>query len=148
MKIVNTIEIQAPQQKVFSWIEDPDRAKEWMTSVTKSEIIQELPNKVGTTFRETVEEEGRCVEMRGIVIDFKSNQRFAVKLESDYHTAEVNFTLEETEGITRLTQDVELQFKGALKVMATVSQSKIKKKIIKQANKEFARLKELCEQIA
>ena len=113
MKIVNTIEIQAPPVKVFSWIENPERAKEWMTSVTRSEIIQEMPNKVGTTFLETVEEDGRSVEMQGIVIDFKPNQRFSIKLESDYHTAEVDFTLEETEGITYLTQNVDLQFKGA-----------------------------------
>ncbi len=62
MKIVNRIEINTAPEKVFYWLEEPDHAKKWMTSVTKSEIIKETPNKVGTTFREYVEENSHGLE--------------------------------------------------------------------------------------
>ena len=65
MKIVNTIEINATADRVFGWLEDPNRAMEWMTSVTKGEIIEETSDIVGTTFREYIEENGRGTEMRG-----------------------------------------------------------------------------------
>jgi uncharacterized protein YndB with AHSA1/START domain len=146
MKIVNRIEIRATPEEVFYWLDDPDRAKQWMTSVTRSEFIQETPNRVGTTFREYVEENGRGIEMRGVVTEFVQNQRFAVHLESDLNTVEVSFALAEEEGVTQLTQNVDLRLKGMLKVLSLFLRSSIKKKIRGQARSEFDRLKQLCEQ--
>ncbi len=148
MKISNRIEIKAAPEKVFYWLEDPDRAMKWMTSVTKSEIIKETPLKVGTTFREYIEENGRGTEMHGVVTEFVSNERFAVHLEGDFTSADVSFILEENGEVTHLTQNVELRFKGMLKVLSVFIRASIKKKIIRQAQNEFARLKELCEQEA
>jgi carbon monoxide dehydrogenase subunit G len=146
MKIVNSIEIKATPQKVFYWLDDPERAKQWMTSVTRSELITEAPNKVGTTFRETVEEDGRGIEMRGVVTEYVQNERFAVYLESHLNTVRVRFALKEEEGVTRLTQNVDLRLKGIAKVLSLFLRSSIKKKTRDQAQREFVRLKELCEQ--
>jgi carbon monoxide dehydrogenase subunit G len=146
MKITNIIEIQATPEKIFYWLDDPDRAKKWMKSVTKSEFIKETPNRIGTTFREYVEENGRGIEMRGVVTEYVSNQRFAVHLESDINSVEVSFVLEEKGSITQLTQYVDLRFKGMLKLMSIFLWAPLKKKIIRQAKNEFSRLKDLCEQ--
>jgi carbon monoxide dehydrogenase subunit G len=146
MKISNKIEIKALPEKVFYWLEDPDRAMEWMTSVTKSEIIKETTDRVGTTFREYIEENGRGTEMHGVVTEFVSNERFAVHLEGDFISVKVNFVLEEKGCMTQLTQNVELGFKGMLKVLSIFLRASLKKKIIHQAQNEFSRLKELCEQ--
>lgn len=117
MKISNRVEIKATPGKVFYWLEEPERAMKWMTSVTKSEIIKENPEKVGTTFREYIEEDGRGTEMRGVVTEFVSNERFAVHLEGEYNSVDVLFALEEKGGMTELTQDVQLRFKGIHKVL-------------------------------
>ena len=146
MKIANRIDIKASPEKVFSWLEHPDRAKQWMTSVTRSEFIHETPNRVGTTFREYVEEDGRGIEMRGVVTEFVPNERFAVHLESELNTVDVRFDLAVGEGVTQLTQDVDLRLKGMLKVLGLFLRSSIKAKVTRQAQKEFARLKQLCEQ--
>jgi uncharacterized protein YndB with AHSA1/START domain len=146
MKISHTIDIKSTPEKVFYWLEDPCRVMEWMTSVTKTEIMKETPNMVGTTFREYIEENGRGTEMRGVVTDFVSNKRLAFHLEGDFNTAEVDFTLEEKEGMTQLTQNAEVHFKGILRVLSIFFGSFFKKKIMSQAQSEFARLKELCEQ--
>ena len=145
MKISNTIEIKCTPEKVFYWLEDPSRAMEWMTSVTKTEIIKETPNMVGTTFREYIEENGQGTEMRGVITEFISNKRLAFHLEGDFNSTEVDFTLEEKDGITQLTQNAKVHFKGILKVMSIFCGPFFKKKIISQAQSEFARLKELCE---
>jgi carbon monoxide dehydrogenase subunit G len=146
MKISNTIEIKSKPEKVFYWLEDPCRAMKWMTSVTRTEIIKETPNIIGTTFREYIEEDNRGTEMNGIVTDFISNKRLTFHLEGDCNTAKIDFNLEEKDGITQLTQNVELQFKGFLRILTIFLGTFLKKKIERQAQSEFVRLKELCEQ--
>jgi carbon monoxide dehydrogenase subunit G len=145
MKIVNRIDVRATPEAVFHWLEDPERAMQWMTSVTRSEIIKETPSRVGTTFREYIEEDGRGTEMHGVVTEFVSNERFAVHLEGDFNSVDVSFSLEEKAGVTQLTQNVQLSFKGMLKVLSAFLRASIKKKIVNQAQKELAKLKELCE---
>jgi len=148
VKVVNSIEINAMPERVFYWLEEPDRAMQWMTSVTRSEIIKETPNRVGTTFREYVEEEGHGIEMHGVITEFVSNERFAVHLESKLNSVDVSFSLEGKSGKTQLTQNAELRFKGMLKVLSVFLRASIKKKITSQVQGEFTRLKELCEQDA
>jgi len=145
MKIIHTIEIESTPEQVFDWLEESSRAMQWMTSVSKTEIIQETPNRVGTTFRETIEEDGRGTEMRGVITDFVPNERLAFHLEGDFNTVEVCFTLEEKAGITQLTQRADVRFKGLLKIMSLFFGSAFKRKIMSQTQSEFARLKELCE---
>jgi uncharacterized protein YndB with AHSA1/START domain len=145
MKISIRIGIKATSEKVFYWLEDPGRAMEWMTSVTKTEIIKATPNMIGTTFREYIEENGRGTEMQGVVTDFVSNKRLAFHLEGDFNLAEVSFILEEEGEITQLTQNVEVHFKGMLRILSIFLGPFFKKKIISQAQREFAKLKELCE---
>jgi carbon monoxide dehydrogenase subunit G len=146
LRVSNIIEIQASLTKVFYWLDDPNRAKKWMTSVTKFEIIKETTNRVGTTFHEYIEENGRGIEMNGVVTEFVSNERFAVHLESNINSVDVSFVLEQKGGITQLTQNAELHFKGMLKVLSILLRASIRKKIIRQTQGELARLKELCEQ--
>ena len=132
MEISNIIEIQASPEKIFSWLEDSDRAKEWMTSVTRSEILKETPNRIGTTFSEFIEENGRGIEMRGVITEFVPNERFSVHLESDINTVDVCFSLIEKGSTTQLKQDALLRFKGMMKVFSIVLRSSIKKKISSQ----------------
>ncbi len=146
MKVTNRIEMNATPKEVFYWLEEPDRAMAWMTSVTRSEIINETPNRVGTTFREYIEDSGRGTEMRGVVTEFVPDERFAVHLEGDHSSVDVCFILEEIGGMTRLTQNVELRFKGALKVLSVFLRGSIKKKITSQTQDGFAELRKLCEQ--
>ncbi|HAK59053.1 MAG TPA: hypothetical protein DCO77_01550 [Nitrospiraceae bacterium] len=145
MKISHSIEIGSTPEIVFSWLEDPDRARAWMTSVTKTEIMRETRGKVGTTFREFVEENGRGTEMRGVVTDFVPKKRLAFYLEGNYNEAEVAFTLEQTREGTRLTQNSVIQFKGVLRVVGIFLGPFLKKKILRQSKNEFLALKNLCE---
>ena len=81
MEVSNTIEINCTPEKVFYWLEDPVRAMEWMTSVTRTKIIEETPDMVGTTFVEYLEEGGRGTEMRGIITEFIPNKTHSISPE-------------------------------------------------------------------
>ena len=145
MRISNTIEIKATPAKVFYWLGDPTRAREWMTSVSHTEVIEKTPNWVGTTFRETVEEDGRGTELRGVVTDFVANERMAFHLEGEFNTVDVVWTLRDKGQITEVSQVAEVRFKGLMRVLSIVLGPAFRKKIIAQGEREFARLKELCE---
>jgi uncharacterized protein YndB with AHSA1/START domain len=143
MKLVYNIEIMAAPEQVFYWIERPERAKQWVMNVSRSEYIKETPDRVGTTFREYIEEGGQGIEMIGVVTEFQSNRLFAVRLESESHTADVSFVLKGESGKTLLTHNNDLHFKNILD--ETVYKS-IKKGIMNQTRSEFDQLKRLCEQ--
>jgi carbon monoxide dehydrogenase subunit G len=145
MKITNTIEIQATPAKVFYWLGDPTRAMEWMTSVSRTEIIEKTPGWIGTRFREAVEEDGRQTELQGVVTDFVENERTAFHLEGKFNSVNVVWTLRGTGQTTEVCQVAEVRFKGLLRVLSVVLGPALKKKIIAQGQYEFARLKELCE---
>jgi len=100
---------------------------------------------IGTTFREYIEENGRGTEMRGVVTEFIPNKRIAFYLSGDFNSVKVDFSLEESEGITLLTQTAIVNFKGMLKVFSILFGIYFKRKISHQIQHEFTRLKELCE---
>jgi uncharacterized protein YndB with AHSA1/START domain len=145
MIISSTIEIKGARENVFYWLEDPERAMQWQTSVTQYKIINETPNKVGTTFTEYVKEGGRGTEMRGVVTEFVPNQKLSFHLEGEYNTVEVDFILKEKNNVTKLIQNAEVHFKGMLRVLSILFDASFQKKIMRQMNRELARLKELCE---
>lgn len=145
MKIINHIEINATSAKVFGWLDDPARAMVWMTSVTNGEIIEEKPEVVGTTFREYIEENGRGTEMQGVITACDKNSRLAFHLEGDFNTVDVEYSLVEEGGVTRLTQAANVRFKGLVRIMSLIMGAAFKKKILRQSQEEFAKLKDLCE---
>ena len=77
-----------------------------MTSVSRTEIIEKTPDWIGTTFRETVEENGRGTELRGVVTDFVPDERMAFHLEGAFNTVDVVWTLKE-KGQTAVYDQVE-----------------------------------------
>ena len=145
MKITQSVEIRATVEEVFHWLGDPTRAMEWMTSVSRTEIIDQTPDWIGTTFRETVEEDGRGTELRGVVTDFRENERMAFHLEGKFNTVDVVWTLRDKGQRTEVSQMAEVKFRGPMRILSTVLGSAFKKKVMAQGQREFARLKALCE---
>lgn len=145
MKFTHTIDIAATPAEVFVWLDDPERAKRWMTSVVESRILHETPERVGTTFVETVADDRGSTEMRGTVVGFEPNRRFAVHLVGERHEVDVEFRLEETAGGTRLTQTADLRFRGPMLLMGLLLGPFIKRRIRAQSEPESATLARLCE---
>ena len=145
MDISHAIDIRAAPQEVFSWLKDPERAKAWMTSVSRTEYLHRTPEVVGTTFRETVADEGGAAELQGVITAYCPGELIAFHLEGQYNVVDVAYRLEEIGGCTRLTQSARIRFKGLVRLMSLLMGAKFKQNILDQSRKEFAKLKELCE---
>ena len=145
MKLTYTIDINSTPEIVFSWLGTPERAMMWQTSVSKTEILHETPDMIGTTFREIVEENGRRVEMNGVVTDYRKDQVLAMHLDSKYNNVDVEYRLEEIGGRTRLTMISNIRLRSFLRVFSIILWPAFKKKLLGQLNREYASLKELCE---
>jgi len=148
MKLTYTVDIQSTPEIVFSWLGTPERAMVWQASVSKTEILHETPNMIGTTFREIVEESGRGVEMRCVVTDYREDQVLAMHLGGKHNNVDMEYRLEEIEGRTRLTVSSNIRFRSFLRILSIILRPAFKKKLLGQLNREYARLKELCERDA
>ena len=145
MKLTYSIDINCTPEKVWYWLGTPERAMVWQTNVSKTEIIKETPNWIGTTFRETIEENGSGTEMEGVVTDYRENQALAMHLSGKYNVVDVEWSIEEKGEHTRLTVYSNIRFRSFIKILSILIRPVFKKKITEQLQEEFARLKELCE---
>ncbi len=145
MKIASSIEIENTPSEVFTWLENPEKAKEWMSSVTETEILHETANRVDTTFREIVEDDDGSMEMQGRITKFKANKLIAFHLESRVNVVDVEYSLEEMGEGARLHYHADIQWKFPVNIVRFFIGKRIKKKIVDQLTDELDRLKLLCE---
>ena len=145
MKLTFTIDIESSPEEVFSRVKDPEKAREWMTSVSEGEMLSGTPNTVGSTFREVVRDENGETEMRGVVTGFAENEMISFHLSGDYNSVEVEFRVEKIGEQTRLTQTADIRWRGFMKVVSLFLGQRIRKEITAQSQKEFETLKALCE---
>jgi len=117
----------------------------WMTSVARGEILHETPERIGTTFREVVEEDGSGVELQGVITGFKPNQLISFHLNSRVNIVDVEYYVEAIPNGTRLTQNANVRWKFPVNVISLFIGKKMRQTISTQSQKEFEKLKELCE---
>ena len=79
------IEINSTPENVFQWLDRPEKAKAWMKSVRSTHILNEVPGRVGTTFIEVVEENGKSTKLRGTITAFKPNELISFELKGVYN---------------------------------------------------------------
>lgn len=145
MNVSFSIEINSPPATVFGWLEKPEKAVRWMTSVTKTDILQETPEKTGTTFREIVEEDGGRMELHGVIADFTPDKSIRFHLNSRVNEVDVEYCVDAIPGGTRLTQSANIHWKFPVNVISLFIGAKMKQRFSAQSQKEFETLKELCE---
>jgi hypothetical protein len=145
MKLTYTININSKPEKVFYWLGTPEKAMTWMKNVSKTELLQETPDMIGTTFRETIEENRRSTEMYGTVTDYQENRLLAFHLSGKYNIVDVEYRLEEIDHSTLITVDSDIRFRSFLKLLSIIMWPVFKKKTLEQLREEFVRLKEICE---
>lgn len=145
MKATCSIDIDAAPDKVFYWLDDPDRVMKWLSNVVENENLHETENRVGTTFRQVVKENGRRMEIQGTVTAYEPNKRLAVHLIGKGFEADADYRLEQLGDGTRLSFFSDAQFQGVMKLIGPLMAPFIKKGTLEQLARDFAKLKALCE---
>ena len=146
MKYYYSIKINSSAEKVFYWLGTPEKAMVWQRSVSKTEILKQTPDMTGTTFKEVIAEDGRSTEMQGIVLNYQKPQLLSMHLEGRYNAVDVEYRLTESEGKTLLTLNSNIQFKSFMRLFSVIIWPVFKKKLIEQTDREYTRLKQLCEE--
>lgn len=145
MHIEHTIEIESTPETVFSWLAKPEKAMVWMKSVSKTEMLNETPDMVGTTFREVVEEEGKGIVINGLVTGYDPCKMISFHLSSRIHVLDVEYIIEKRGDFVQLTVKSNILWKFPMNIISIFIGSKMKAGIITQLKEEFEKLKELCE---
>lgn len=85
------------------------------------------------------------MEMQGIVTDYRENESLAMHMSGKYNVVDIEWRIEEMGEHTRLTLYSDIRFKSLVKILSIFMRPVFKKRITEQLQREFARLKELCE---
>ncbi len=145
MKVNHAIEIEATPETVWSWLGTPEKAVEWQTNVSKTEILHKTPDWTGTTFRETVAEGERGTELQGVVTDYRENRSLAMHLSGQFNTVDIAWQLAPAGPRTLLTVRANVRFRGMIGVMSLLLRPVFRRKMAAQLQEETMRLKTLCE---
>ena len=145
METTYSIEIDTTPDRVFYWLDDPQRVMKWLSSIVENENLHETRDKVGTTFRQVVDENGRRMEVHGTVTAYETNERLAIHLNAKGFEVDAEYRLMKIAGGTRLSQTSEVHFQGFMKLMGPLIAVFMKKAWLKQLEKDFGKLKTLCE---
>jgi len=145
MRITYSIDLSGRPDEVFPWIAEPEKAMLWQKGVKGGEILNEAPEKTGTTFKEVMEENGKSLEMSGVITEYVPNELIALHLNSKIHKVDVSYAIQSTSKGSTVTMESKIRWKFPMNIMSVFIGRKIKDNILKQTEAEFAELANLCE---
>ena len=143
MESTCSIEIGRPIEAVFDYT--LNKISEWSIVVVEDEVTSDGPVGVGTTFRTVTEERGDRMEFDGKVTKHEPHTTHSVTMKGKSFDLEVDYTFEDLNGSTRLTQHSRVNAKGFLKVFFFLFGWLMKKGGCDAQQKELENLKRLCE---
>ncbi len=146
MNISTSIEICSTPELVFGWLSQPEKAMEWMTSVSQTEILEQTAGMVGTTFREVVKDDSGSLEMRGTITGYEPHRSISFHLASAVNALDVTYCVEPIAGGVRVTEAADVRWKFPVSAYGLFFGEKLKQGILAQLQGEFCKLKALCEQ--
>jgi len=146
MKNTFSLEIAATPERVFSLLNDSESLKQWVPNLIENETVTETEERVGSTFHQVYLENGRRMEMDGRVTGFEQDNYLACEIKGKAFDLIVDYSLQELNGRTKLTQNSEVKFNSLpLRILSTVMKPFIRKTSEKQMAAQFGKLKELAE---
>lgn len=148
MRITCENEIARPPEAVFTWIADPAQATKWQKNVKGGEIILDTPEKIGTTFREVIEQDGRALEMHGTITQYIENRTMAFHIVSRIHEFDVTYSLEPKGDSTKIKIEAAVRWKFPMNVVSLFIRKKMEEGLVTQLKSEVQDLKTLCERPA
>lgn len=139
-----SVEIDRPIEEVFEFTND--HVVEWSLTVVEDTVIDETPDRVGTTFKCVTESRGKRLEFRGEVTRWERPHVSAINLVGDSFDIEAAYFFETTADGTRVTQKAVISPKGFLKVVFFLCGWMMKDATCEEAQKELANLKRVLEE--
>ena len=126
----NEVTVNKPVKEVFSDFQNVELMKQWMPEVKSIETLEEKPNKVGSTYKVVVENQGKLVTMTEEVLAFEENERLTFYFDAENMLKTDDYVFTSEGNTTKIVQTTTCTsesyvmsclfpyFKGALKKMS------------------------------
>ena len=79
MKTTYTTIIDCPPERLWRWIEEPEKQKQWMKGLLENVDTSDGPTRVGSTFRMTIQEGRRVADYDGEITNYDPYRRLGVR---------------------------------------------------------------------
>jgi hypothetical protein len=112
--------VNRPQDEVFAFLVNTDRAPDWNPQVTEARKTSDGPLGVGSTLRYVGKFLGRRFESISECTDFVPNEKFSTKTTSGPFHLEIENTLSAVDGGTRLATTYRGESRGFVKLAEPV----------------------------
>ena len=141
IEIKHMVEIAKPVDQVFAYISDPANEAKWQADLVEAGKTSEGPVGVGTTGMEVRKMMGRRMETHWECTEFEVDKKMSFKSTSGPMAVQGSYTLEPTDGGTRLAFWLQLQ----PSLLMRPFQPLIAGSARKQITRDFASLKGILE---
>lgn len=145
MRVAHEDVISKPPEVVFPWIAQPEKAMKWQKNVKGGEVIVSKPEVVGTTFKETIEEDGHSLQMHGEITQYAENRIIAFHLDSKIHSVDVSYSVQEINRQTKISVAATIGWKFPMNIVSLFAGKKMEKNLAGQLESEVLELKRICE---
>jgi uncharacterized protein YndB with AHSA1/START domain len=139
----HSVEIEAPPAAVFPYLADATQRLRWMGALVESEPLTEGPPALGSRWRDVFEDHGQRVELEAKVVEYAPDEHLRVELRSDGFRATSTQGLEASDGRTRVTTVLEMDYTSRV---ARLFAGVVMRHAQKHLEADLAALKELVEQ--
>src|SRR5262245_17986770 len=139
-----SMEVKAPIDKLFEYVDDKEKMKLWMDGLEETTYVtqRDPANPVGTKFKQKIREGGRVQEYDGEVLAYEKPKRIAVRIGNKMFDAIADYRFTPTHDGTRLDYTCEVTCHHWLARVMKVLFGWFMKRILR---KQMAKLKELAE---
>ena len=112
-RLVASVTIAAPRERVFAYLDDPALMKRWIAGLEEVTFDKPgVPRAVGTGFREKIRGMGRTLQYAGEVIAYRPPQEVGARLANTRFSLDVTHRLTSAGSGTRIEQIAALTFHG------------------------------------
>ena len=113
MYVRMSVDIEAPPEKVWPYLVEPEKCKQWFTALKIFEYTSEEHGGVGSTFYWKEEAAGRIYEINFVTTEWVENEVFGYKQTSgSFKSYEERWEIEATPTGCRFTFNDRIEFKG------------------------------------
>jgi ligand-binding SRPBCC domain-containing protein len=116
--IEESIEINAPAEKVFAFTADAAQWSRWHTAIPEAEQTSKGPIGVGTTFKGVTRLMGRSMPWTATATEYEPNTKFGKNIDSGSVFIEQHNSCTPIAAGTKFTLTYDMKFSGCMRILS------------------------------